>query len=386
MRTLSHSAEQLVGQPMFAFLSHVKVLERMGKKIIHFEIGDPYFNSPKNAVDAAKKSLTNGETHYSDSRGLWKLREEIAKYTKKEWGFAPDISQVLVSPANAIIDFAIRTVANPGDEVLYPDPGFPTYAAVCAYTDIVGVPVPLYEKDGFRMSPEEVRKKITPRTRLIILNSPQNPTGAVLTQKEIAEFYRIAEEHDCFLLSDEVYRKLTDKAVPSPSVFDQCKKRVILLYSFSKVYAMSGWRLGFAIAPPPVAKKMGLMLETIISCLPVFIQRGGIAALKGGAREIALRVTELNKRKGALISGLNALPGVHCLEPEGAFYAFANITGTGLSSIAFRDVMLEKAGVSLLDGTAFGAHGEGFVRLSFASATVPMIHSALKQMFQVLTL
>ncbi len=369
---------------MFGFLSTVKEIERSGKKITHFEIGDPHFDSPKSAIMAAKKSLAKGETHYSDSMGLWELREAITEYAKKEWGFVPDISQVLVSPANAIIDFAIRTVANPGDEVIYPDPGFPTYAAVCAYAGITGVPVPLHERDGFRMSPGEVRKKMTSRTRLIILNSPQNPTGAVLSRKDVAEFYRIAEEHNCFLLSDEVYRKLTDMEVPSPSFFDQCKKHVIILYSFSKAYAMSGWRLGFAIAPPPLAKKMGLMLETIVSCLPVFIQRGGIAALVSGERELSVRVKELRKRKQTLISGLNSLPGVHCIFPEGAFYAFANITGTGLSSIAFRNLMLKKAGVSLLDGTAFGKTGEGFVRLSFASATVPMIKKAMIQMNRAL--
>lgn len=370
---------------MFAFLSRVKELERVGKKIIHFEIGDPHFDSPKTVVAAAKRSLAAGETHYTASMGLWELREAIARYAKKEWGFTPDIPQVLVSPANALIDFAIRIIANPGDEVLYPDPGFPTYGAVCAYAGIKGVPVSLYEKDGFRMSPEEVRKRITPRTRLIILNSPQNPTGAVLTKKAVAEFYNLAEEHDCFLLSDEVYRKLTDRTVPSPTAFDQCRKRVILLYSFSKSYAMTGWRLGFAIAPEAVAKKMGLMLETILSCLPVFIQRGGIAALASGEKDMAARWTELKKRRTAIVSGLNTLPGISCAEPDGAFYAFANITETGLSSVGFRDIMLEKAGVSLLDGTAFGAHGEGFVRLSFASATVPMIKKALVSMEKALT-
>lgn len=369
---------------MFGFLDTVKQCERAGKKIIHFEIGDPHFDSPKAAIAAAKKSLDAGETHYTASAGLWDLREAIVAYVKKEWSFAPDIAQTLIAPANAIIDFAIRTVADPGDEVLYPSPGFPTYAAVCAYAGIKGVPVPLFEKDNFRMSPEEVQKRITPRTRLIILNSPHNPTGAVIPEKDTVEFYRIAQKYDLFLLSDEVYRKLSDKPVPSPSVFDQCKERVILLYSFSKAYAMSGWRLGFAIAPAEIAKKMGLMLETIFSCLPVFIQRGGIAALKNGEKEIQGRWKELQKRKQELVTGLNTLPGVRCAVPDGAFYAYANISGTGLSSVAFRNLMLEKAGVSLLDGTAFGKEGEGFVRLSFASATVPQIKQAVVRMARAL--
>mgnify|MGYP001601914581 CR=1 FL=1 len=369
---------------MFGFLSVVKERERAGKKVIHFEIGDPHFDTPPAVVAAAKKSLDAGETHYTSSSGLWELREEIARYAKDEWGFLPDISQVVVSPANALIDFVIRTIANPGDEVLYPDPGFPTYAAVCAYAGVRGVPVPLREKDSFRMSPEETRKRITPRTRLIILNSPQNPTGSVLTKDDVEAFYRLAEENDCCILSDEVYRKLSDAQIASASSFDRCSERVILLYSFSKAYAMSGWRLGFVVAPPIVAQKIGLMAETILSCLPVFIQRGGIAALSSGEKGVAMRWRELQKRRSALIQGLNTIPGVSCVSPGGAFYAFANISGTGLSSVAFRDLMLEKAGVSLLDGTAVGAQGDGFVRMSFASATVPMIKKAIAQMIAVL--
>ena len=380
MFTLSTAAQKLVGQPMFAFLSEVKALERAGKNIIHFEIGDPHFDSPKKAVSAAQKSLAAGETHYAPSRGLWELREAVVRYVKKEWGFAPTIEQTLISPANAIIDFAIRTVANPKDEVLYPDPGFPTYAAVCSYAGVCGVGVPLFARDNFRMSPAEVEKRITPRTRLIILNSPHNPTGAVIPVSDLKAFYRLAEKHDLYLLSDEVYRKLSDAPVPSITAYDPCRARTILLYSFSKAYAMSGWRLGFAVAPEAVAEKIGLMLETILSCLSVFTQRGAISALEKGGAGIARRWKELQKRRDALVAGLNTLPGVHCTTPDAAFYAFANIRGTGLSSISFRNRMLQDAGVSLLDGTAFGAQGEGFVRLSFASATVPLIQKAVKKM------
>ena len=249
MRPLSQSAKHLVGQPMFAFLAEIKKRERQGEKIIHFEIGDPHFDTPAPVVAAAKKSLDSGETHYTDSKGLWDLRQEITSYAKAEWGFKPKVEQVVVSPANAIIDFVVRAVANPGDEVLYPDPGFPTYHAVCSYAGVKGVPVPLKEENGFRMNIEDVRSRVSKRTRLIIINSPENPTGAVLSHNDVRELYKIAEEYDCFILSDEVYRRLAETDIPSPSSFDRCQKRTIILYSFSKTYAMSGWRLGFAIGP-----------------------------------------------------------------------------------------------------------------------------------------
>lgn len=384
MRSLSTSAKNLIGQPMFAFLAEVKKRERQGQKIIHFEIGDPHFETPARVVRAAKKSLDAGETHYTDSKGLWDLRQEVAQYAKREWGFSPSIGQILISPANAIVDFAVRTVANLGDEVLYPDPGFPTYRAVCSYAGVKGVPVPLREGNAFRMKMEDVRARITKRTRLIIINSPQNPTGAVLSPSDIRQLYRIAEKYDCYLLSDEVYRKLASRGVSSPSAFDQCLKRTIILYSFSKTYAMSGWRLGFALGPEKVIAKMGLMLETIISCLPVFIQRAGIAALQLPERVLKERREELSRRETVLVSGLNTLPGVRCRSPEGAFYVFANIKDTGLSSLAFRNYVLEKAGVAVLDGTAFGQEGEGFVRLSFASTPVSVIKKAVAQMREAL--
>ncbi|MDO8510367.1 MAG: aminotransferase class I/II-fold pyridoxal phosphate-dependent enzyme [bacterium] len=384
MHQLSRAAENLIGQPMFAFLSQVKALERSGKKIIHFEIGDPHFETPPQVVAAAKKSLDNGETHYTDSMGLWDLRQEIRHYAEKEWGFMPDVGQVLVSPANALIDFTIRTLVNPGEEIIYPDPGFPTYSAVISYAGMRGVPVPILEENNFRMRAHDVKEKMSSKTRLIIINSPNNPTGSIMSEEDTREIYALAKRYNCSILTDEVYRSLSEMKPFSVSALDHCHERTIILYSFSKIFAMSGWRLGFAIAPQSIATKLGLMLETILSCVPVFTQRGGIAALHVKGKELTTRYQELKRRKDALITGLNTLAGVRCIYPDGAFYAFANIRGTGLSSAAFRDLMLDQAGVSVLDGTAFGKQGEGFARLSYASATVPMIEEAIKKMSKVL--
>ncbi len=380
MRPLSEASERLVGQPMFAFLARIKEAERAGKKVIHFEIGDPDFETPPEIVEAAQGSLERGETHYTDSMGLWDLRQEICAHTEKRYGFRPAIEQVLVCPANAIIDFVVRCVANPGEEVIHPSPGFPTYTAVMQYTGIVGVPVQLREENQFRMNPEDVRRKITEKTKLIIVNSPNNPTGATMTEGEMKEIAALAKERGVYLLSDEAYAAMTyGERFYSPSVYDKCAETTVMLHSFSKEYAMTGWRLGYAVGPQPLIKKMGVMLQTILSCLPVFTQRGAIAALHGseGADE---RNRELEKRRTAIVEGLNSLPGVTCLLPGGACYAFPNIQGTGMTSEEFMNFMLEKAGVAVLNGDSFGQYGEGFVRLSYVSTSVEMIMQAIEKM------
>ncbi|MEK7076653.1 MAG: aminotransferase class I/II-fold pyridoxal phosphate-dependent enzyme, partial [Patescibacteria group bacterium] len=333
MKELSTAAKNLTGQPMFEFLSEIKEAERKGKKVIHFEIGDPSFDTPKEIVRAAKESLERGETHYTDSMGIRALREEIGKHVESRLGYRPNTEQVLVIPANAGIDFVVRCVAEPGDEIIYPDPGFPTYHSVVKYAGMKGVPILLKEKRELRMDPEDVQKNITEKTKLIIVNSPSNPTGAMMTEEESKAFADIAREHGIYLLSDETYAELVyDKIHYSPSIYDECKECTITLNSFSKAYDMSGWRLGYAVGPAEVIKKMGLMLQTIISCLPEFIQRGGIAALNLDEEHLVSKMKELRKRRETITKGLNSIPGVRCLEPEGAFYAFPNIEGTGKTS------------------------------------------------------
>lgn len=385
MKQLSNITDGLVGQPMFNLLTKAKKMERVGKKIIHFEIGDPNFNVPSSVITAIKDSLNNRETHYTDSMGLRDLRQEICTYTEKEFGYCPSLEQVLIAPANAIIDFVVRCVANPGEDVIIPNPGFPTYYSVLNYTGITPISVPLREQNGFRMFPNDIRNVVNDDTRLIIINSPNNPTGSMMEKKEVSEVATIAEECDTYLLSDEVYSKITyGRKHYSPSVYDQCKERTITLNSFSKIYSMSGLRLGYAIGPESLISKMGLLLETIISCVPPFIQRGGITALTSAQELVINRNNELQLRRDVLIKGLNSLPGVSCLIPDGAFYAFANVMDTGMTGEQISNLLLEKANVAVLDGKYFGKYGEGYIRLSYSSTTIEEIKYAIRQMKVIL--
>lgn len=367
---LSSAAAKLEGQPMFKVLTKVQELERQGRDIVHFEIGDPDFNTPSNIVNAACESLKKGETHYTSSMGVREFREAVCWTTQNTRGFTPSIDQVLVTPsANIIIYYVIRCLVNPGDEVIVPDPGFPSYYSAIKFCDAVPVRVQLKEENEFRMNPEDVRKKITERTRLIILNSPQNPTGAVMKPEEIDKMAEIAEEYDVFLYSDEVYaRMIFDKSTTfrSPASRDRCQKRTIVANGFSKAFAMTGWRLGVAVGPEDVIEKMGLLLQTTSSCVSPFIQKAGIEAIIGDQSEVVKMMDEYIKRRAILVDGLNSIHGIRCLKPGGAFYVFPNITGTGLTSEQFASLMIEKAGVALLPGTNFGEAGKGFVRLCYA--------------------
>jgi aspartate/methionine/tyrosine aminotransferase len=294
------------------------------------------------------------------------LREAVCDYTEESLGFRPDIEQVLIMPANSIIDFVMRCVANPGEEVIYPDPGFSTYIAVTNYTGIKKVGVPLRQENAFHIEAEEIRRRITDRTRLVIVNSPQNPTGAVLTEKETEDIALLAEEKDLYLLSDEIYSKVIyDRVHHSPGFYDKCLERTIILNGFAKNYSMPGWRLGYAIGSKQVIKRMGILFQTIYSCMPPFIQYGGISALMGNQEVIEGRIRQYEKLRNLIVEKLNEIPGVSCLVPEGACYAFPNISRTGMSSVEFADFVLEKAGVALLPGTCFGEYGEGYVRLCY---------------------
>ena len=373
MTTLSMIASQIDGQPMFKILDEALRLEREGKEILHFELGEPDFDTPRNIVDSAIKSLRDGETHYTSSMGLYDFRLAAQQATSFSRHFTPDIEQILVTPgANSIIYLAIKCLVNPEEEVIIPNPGFPTYYTAIKACGAVAVPVELKEENGFRLQPKDLQKCITPKTRLIILNTPSNPTGSVMFPHEIEEVAYIAKKHNIFLLSDEIYSRLIfdeNKPFFSPSFLDHCKDRTIILNGFSKGFAMTGWRLGVAIGPEQVIEKMGLLLSTIISCVPPFIQRAGIDAIKGDQQEIQSMKNEYAMRKKVLVNGLNSLPGVSCIEPDGAIYAFPNITKTGMSSDEFANFALHKAGVALLAGTSFGSAGEGFVRMCYVNTT-----------------
>jgi aspartate aminotransferase len=369
---LTKFAEDLQGQPMFKVLEKVQELQRQGKDVIHFEIGDPDFDTPKNITDAAIQALKDGKTHYAPSIGIKELREAVCKTTLRSRGYEPALNQVLVAPGgNILIYYAVRCLVNPGDEVIVPDPGFPTYYSVIQSCGAVAVRVPLKEENEFRMSPQDVRARITDKTRLIILNSPQNPTGSVMTPEEIEEMAKIAEEFDIFLFSDEIYsRMMFDEQVKfsSPGYLDQCKERTIIANGFSKAFAMTGWRIGVAIGPEDVIAKMSLLLQTTSSCVPPFIQYAALEAINGDQTEVKKMIQEYKERRDILVDGLNDIKGISCLKPGGAIYVFPNITGTGMTSEEFSDFMLKEANVALLPGTNFGEHGEGYIRMCYVNS------------------
>jgi aspartate aminotransferase len=372
MREIAKNALNIQGQPMFKVIDKVKHLEAQGRDIVHLEIGDPDFSTPKHIVDAAKESLDAGETHYGSSWGLSDFIETMRKATHKSRGFLPDSNQILVTPgANISIYYSIFCLVNPGQEVLVPNPGFPTYLSSIAMCGAKAVPYPLYEENGFGMRAADIEPLITNKTRLIIVNCPQNPTGAITDQNHLKEIYELAVKNDLYIYSDEIYSRMVYEEGNFFSIasLDQAKERVILSNGFSKAFAMTGWRLGSVIAPAVVTERMMMLLQTTSSCVSAFVQRAGIAAIEGNQTSVDIMMAEYKSRRDLLVNGLNAIPGITCHTPGGAFYAFPNISNFGLTSEEFADLMLEKADVALLPGSNFGSQGEGFVRLVYASAT-----------------
>ena len=369
MRKLSKISSQIDGQPMFKLLDKIKKLESDGKDIIHFEIGDPDFDTPKNISDATIDALKNGNTHYVSSFGLVEFRQKICEYIEKSRGFKPTLEQVLVTPgANIVIFYAINCLVDPGEEIIFPDPGFPTYSAAIKMCNASPVRIPLLESNEFRMNPDDIEKSITKKTKMIIINSPQNPTGSVMTKDEIKATYEIAEKHDLFLYSDEIYSKLIydNNKYSSPSIFDKCKDRTILADGFSKAYAMTGWRLGSVVGPSDIIEKMQLLLETTSSCVPPFIQKAGIEAIDGDQTFHEYMHNEYRKRRDLIVRELNSIESINCVMPGGAFYVFINIKKTNMTSEQFCDYILEDANVAILPGTSFGRFGEGYVRMCYA--------------------
>jgi len=384
MRELSINALHIEGQPMFHLIDRVKRLEAQGRSIIHLEIGDPDFRTPANIVQAAQQSLAAGETHYTSSWGVSEFVEAIQQTTQRSRGFSPAANQVLVTPgANIAIFYAVFCLSNQGQEVLVPDPGFPTYLSAIRMCGSIPVPYSLREKNAFRIRAEDIEPLITEKTRLLIINSPQNPTGAITEAQALKEIYDLAVKYDLYVYSDEIYARMVygDQEFFSIASFDGCKDRVILSNGFSKAFAMTGWRLGAIVAPPKVAERMMLLLQTTSSCVSPFIQRAGIEAITGDQQPVKEMMAEYKARRDLLISGLNQIPGISCHLPGGAFYAFPNIASFGMTSEAFADVMLDMAGVAILPGSNFGDQGEGFVRIVYA-ASRDNISAAIKRIAQ----
>ena len=370
MKSLSLASKNIDGQPMFKYLDRAKELERQGKHLVHMEIGDPDFTTPQNIIQAACTSLNNGGTHYCSSFGLQEFRESVRQSVKHSRGFTPDVDQVLITPgANIGIFYAVFCLVDPGCEVIVPDPGFSTYYSTIKMCGAKAVRIPLLEKNQFRMSPEDIEAAITEKTRLIIINSPNNPTGSVMTLNEIRLVYEIAKKHNVYIYSDEIYSRMNYdlSLIYSPSVYDQCKDYVILSDGFSKSFAMTGWRLGSLIGPKNVIERMAALLQTTSSCVSPFIQHAGLEALEGPQESVYTMMREFKERRDLLVDGLNKIKGFSCVKPGGAFYVFPNITGTGLTSEEVFEGLLN-AGVVSCPGNCFGEHGEGYIRLCYANS------------------
>lgn len=354
----------------FEVLAKAKELESRGVEVIHLEIGEPDFDTPDHIKEAAIQALKEGYTHYSPSSGITELKDEIARNLSLSRGVQFNADEIVVTPgAKPILFFTILACVNPGDEVIYPDPGFPIYESVVKFVGAKPVPVRLLESNDFSLDMEELVSKISDRTRLIILNSPHNPTGGILTSNDLAFLSNALVNRDCLVLSDEVYSRIVyDSPHKSIVSFPGMKERTILLDGFSKTYAMTGWRLGYAAAPKAIANAISKLMVNSNSCTATFVQRAGIKALTGSQEPCNQMVEEFRKRRDLIVAGLNSIDGIACRTPRGAFYVFPNITKTGFTSEELASLLLNEAGVAVLAGTCFGRQGAGYLRLSFANS------------------
>ena len=369
----------------FEVLARAKQLEREGRTIIHLEIGEPDFDTPAYIRQAACDALESGWTHYGPSPGDPELREAIAEDVSKSRGCQVALEEVVVVPgAKPIIFFGILALVDEGDDVIYPNPGFPIYESVIDFVGARSVPVPLREENQFRLDVEELAGLVTPKTKMIIINSPENPTGSVVTLEDLEAVARLAVERDIWIMTDEAYSRMVyDGEHYSIIALPGMRERTILLDCFSKTYAMTGWRLGYGVAPAEVTAAMAKLETNCNSCTPSFIQRAGIAALRGPQEESDAMMAEFKRRRDVIVEGLNSLPGVSCIMPGGAFYAFPNVKATGVDSRTLAKRILEEAGVAVLSGTAFGEYGDGYLRLSYANS-VENLNAAVAAMGELL--
>jgi aspartate/methionine/tyrosine aminotransferase len=367
---LAERMERIGTETAFEAAARARALEATGRDVIHLEIGEPDFDTPANIRRAAARALEEGYTHYGPAIGLPALREAIAADATQRKGFAVSPDQVIVTPgAKPIMFYALLALVQPGDEVIYPDPGFPIYESMTRFVDATPVPIVLREENEFRLDPDELRALITPRTRLIIFNSPQNPTGSVLTRTDIEAIASAALEHDVTVLADEIYgRILYEGEHHSIAALPGLAERTIVLDGFSKTYAMTGWRLGYAIVPPALVLPFSRLIINSVSCTSSYSQMAAVEALTGPQDAVDAMVAELHTRRDLIVDGLNAIPGIRCLRPHGAFYVFPNVAGTGLDGERFAERMLYEGGVSVLAGTAFGHSGVDHIRISYANS------------------
>ncbi len=384
---LAERMHRLGTESAFEVLARAQKLAQQGRSIINLGIGQPDFPTPENVVAAARKALADGHHGYTPANGILQLREAVAEDIAKWRGVEVDPDRIIIVPGGKVtMYFAITMFGEPGAEIMYPDPGFPIYRSVIEFSGAKAVPIPLHEESGFSFSAEEVLSKITPRTRLIIINSPANPTGGVVPKDELDRLAAgLARHPEVVVLSDEIYARMVYDNVPHASmlVYPELEDRLILLDGWSKTYAMTGWRLGYAVWPQDLVEHATRLAINIHSCVNAATQWAGIEALKGPQDPVERMVRAFDERRQVIIERLNGLPGVRCVRPGGAFYAFPNITGTGFSSRQLQDDLLSEVGVALVSGTSFGDLGEGYIRFSYASS-IANIEDAIERIARFL--
>jgi aspartate aminotransferase len=378
--SLADRMSRLGTESAFEVLARAKAMEATGRKVIHLEIGEPDFPTADHIVEAAVEALRNGQTHYVPAPGVPPLREAVAAFLERTGRMRITPDRVIVTPgAKPIMFFTIMALCGEGDEVLYPDPSFPMYESITAFAGATPVPIPLREENQFRIDTDELAGLVTDRTKLLIINSPHNPCGSALTREDCEAIAEIALRHDLTVLSDEVYWAIKYGDEPHASVLDVegMADRTILLDGWSKTFAMTGWRLGFGVFPPALVEPVTRLVINSVSCTSAFSQYAAAAALGGPWEPVERMVEEFRRRRSVIVDGLNDIPGITCLEPQGAFYVFPNITGTGLTSSELAGRLLDDAGIAALSGTAFGRYGEGYLRFSYANS-VENIQTALE--------
>ena len=366
----------------FEVLARARALEAQGRDVVHLEIGEPDFPTPDNIMEAAYTAMRDGATHYTPAAGLMEVREACARYVHKWTGATPSAQQVVFVPGSKnILHFALLSLVEPGEEVIYPDPGYPIYHSLTEFVGATPVAIPIREENQFRLDVEELRSLVTPRTRMLIVNTPANPTGGALTREDCEAIAELAQERDLIVLSDEIYSRLVyDGKHNSLYSIPGMQERTILLDGVSKAWAMCGWRLGWGVMPVELAERLTKLMINTSSCAAAFTQMAAIEAFEAPESDAAVDMmrAEFMRRRDLFVEGLNRIPGVRCHKPAGAFYVFPNIEATGWDAKALADSLLTEAGVACLAGTAFGPHGQGYLRFSYANS-VANLEKALQR-------
>jgi aspartate/methionine/tyrosine aminotransferase len=376
--------ERIGTESAFEVLAKAQALEKQGRSIIHLEIGSPDFPTPKHVVEAGKKALDDGFTKYGPTAGLLDFREALAAHVSKTRGVKVGADNICVVPGGKpIMFFTMMALLEEGDEVIYPDPSFPIYESLIHFLGAVAKPVPLIESRGFSFDLNVLKNQLSNKTKLVILNSPANPTGGVISKEDLKQIADMLRDRDLMILSDEIYTRIYYEEEPaSITNFEGIIDKTVILDGFSKTYSMTGWRLGFGVMPLKLAEAVNLLMVNSNSCTATFTQKAGLAALQGPQDDVTTMVNEFRRRRDVIVKSLNEIPGFSCTTPAGAFYAFPNVTGTGMSSRDLADLLLNEAGVACLNGAAFGKHGDGYLRFSYANS-LENIQEAIRRIKKV---